>query len=61
MRLLKNKKKSIPLDKQIEIFYNLVVKTTGEIEKLYNSVHFQNLIYHFKSPTKDIYIFQLFH
>ena len=36
------KKKSIPLDKQKEIFYiyNLVAERTGEIEKLHNSVNF---------------------
>ena len=30
------------------------MEKTGEIEKLHNSVNFQNLIYHFKGPTKDI-------
>ena len=30
-----------------EIFYNLAAERTGEIEKLHNSVNFQNLIYHF--------------
>ena len=55
IRLLKKRKKSIPLDKQKEIFYNLVAERTGEIEKLHNSVDFQNLIYHFKGATEDIY------
>ena len=27
---------------------------TGESEKLFNSVNFKDLIYHFKGPTKDI-------
>ena len=39
--------KSIPLEKQKEMFFNLVAERTGEIEKLHNSVNFQNLIYHF--------------
>ena len=30
------------------------MERTGEIEKLHNSVNFQNLIYHFKGRTKDI-------
>ena len=46
--------KSMLLEKQKEILYNPVAGITGEIEKLRNSVHFQNLIYHFKSPSKDI-------
>ena len=46
--------KGIPLNKQKEIIYNLVVERTGEIEKLYNSVNFQSLIYHFKGSNKDI-------
>ena len=37
-----------------EIFYNLVVERTREIEKLYNKANFQNLIYHFNGPTKEI-------
>ena len=55
MRLLKKKGKSIPLNKQKEIFHNLVAERTGEIEKLNNGVNFQNFIYHFKCPTKHIY------
>ena len=54
MRFLE-KKKSIPLHKQKEIIYRLVVEGTGKIEKLHNSVNFINLIYNFKGPTKDIY------
>ena len=47
------KEKSIQLNNQKEIFYNVVVeKGTGEIEKLHNIVNFQNLIDHFKDPTK---------
>ena len=47
------KEKSIRLDKEKEIFYNLVAeKGTGEIKKLHNSVNFQNLIYHYKGSTK---------
>ena len=44
MHLLKKKKKSIPLETQKEIFYNVVAERTGEIEKLHNSVNFQNYI-----------------
>ena len=54
MRLLQKKKKSIPLNKQKEIFYNLVAERIEEIKKLRNSINFQNLIDHFKSPTKDV-------
>ena len=54
MRLLQKKKKSIPLNKQKEIFYNLVAERIKEIKKLRNSINFQNLIDHFKSPTKDV-------
>ena len=39
-----NKEESIPLDKQKEIFYKLAAKRTEEIEKLHNSVNFDNLI-----------------
>ena len=42
------------LDKQKEIFYNFAAERTGEIEKLHNSVTFQNLVYHYKGPIKDI-------
>ena len=31
-----------------------LLQKTGEIEILHNSVNFQNLVYHFKDPTKDI-------
>ena len=34
--------------------YNLVAERTGKIQKLHNSVNFQNLMDHFKSPTKNI-------
>ena len=43
--MFSEKGKGIPLDKQKEIFYNLVSEKNGE--KLHNSVNFQNLIYHF--------------
>ena len=46
--------KSIPLDKQTVIFYNLNMERTEEIVKLHNTINFQNLIYHFKGPTKKI-------
>ena len=53
------KEKCIQLDRQKEIFYNLVAENgTGEMEKLHNSVNFQNLMFHFKSPTK-ILIFMI--
>ena len=54
MHLLQKKKKSIPLNKQKEIFYNLVAERIEEIKKLRNSINFQNLIDHCKSPTKDV-------
>ena len=44
----------MPLDKEKEILCNLVAEKTGEIENLHGSVNFQNLIYHFKGPTKYI-------
>ena len=30
------------------------MERTREIEKLYNKANFQNLIYHFNGPTKEI-------
>ena len=47
-------KKIIPLHKEKEIFYNHAAERTGDIEILHNSVNFQNLVYQFKRPTKDI-------
>ena len=47
------KEKSILFDKK-GLFYNFVAERTEEIEKLHNSVNCQDLIYHLKSPTKDI-------
>ena len=55
----KKKEKSMPLDNQKEIFYNLEVEKTGEIEQLHNKGNFQNLIYHSKGATKDIDITDL--
>ena len=48
------KEKSTLLDSKKKYSIILLRKKTGEIEKLHNSVNFQNLIYHFKGPTKDI-------
>ena len=47
--------KSIPLDKQTVIFYNLNMERTEEIVKLHNTINFQNLIYHFKDATTYFY------
>ena len=44
----------MPLVKQKEIFYKLVVERTKEIKKLWNHVNFENLIYYFKVSTKYI-------
>ena len=49
-----SEKKSIPLENQREIFYNVIAERTGEFEKSHNSVTFQNLVYHFKGPTRNI-------
>ena len=54
MRFLKKKKVYHLISKKKYKFYNLVAERTVEIEKLHNSVNFQNLIHHFKVPTKDI-------
>ena len=43
-----------PLDKQEEIFYQLVAERTGKIEKLHKSFDFENLIHYFKGSAKDI-------
>ena len=63
MHLLKKKRRpfdkkeeSILLDKQKEIFYKLVVERTKEMEKLKNSINFENLIYYFKGSTRDIHL-----
>ena len=47
------KERCRPLDNKKEIFYNLAAERTGEIEKLCNSVNFQNFIYNFKGLTKN--------
>ena len=44
----------LPLDKQKEIFQNLVDERIGEIKKLHKSIDFVNLIYYFKSKNADI-------
>ena len=46
------KKKSIPYDKQKEIFYKFVPERTEEMKKLRNRVNFENLIYYCKGSTK---------
>ena len=51
MRLLKKNKKVYCLISKKKY---LVAERNAEIEKLHNSANFQNLIYHFKDPTKDI-------
>ena len=48
------KEKSMWLYKQKEMFYNIAAERTEEIEKLHNSVIFQNWICYFKGPTKNI-------
>ena len=48
------KEKSIPFDKQKEIFYKFVPERTEEVKKLCNRVNFENLIYYCKSSTKNI-------
>ena len=52
--LSKKEEQSMPPDKQKEILYKLAVEKAGEIEQLYNNVDFENLICHFKGPTKVI-------
>ena len=44
----------LSLDKQKEIFQNLVDERIGEIKKLHKSIDFVNLIYYFKSKNADI-------
>ena len=51
---MERERQNISLDKQKEMFYKLVAEKTGEIEKLYDSVNFQNLVHQFKGPTKNI-------
>ena len=46
--------KIILFNSQKEIFYKLVAERSQEIEKLHISYNLENLIYHFKSFTKDI-------
>ena len=36
------------------MFYNIVAERTGEIEKLHNSVNFQNLVKIKKGPARNI-------
>ena len=44
---------SLPIDKRKEIFQNLDERKT-EIEELYNSINFKNLVYNFKGGNADI-------
>ena len=46
--------KIILFNSQKEIFYKLVAERSQEKEKLHISYNLENLIYHFKSFTKDI-------
>ena len=46
------KEQSIPLDKK-KAFCKIVAERAGKIEKLHNSVNFENLIYNFKDHNKD--------
>ena len=48
------KEESIQLEKQKYIFYKFVAEITGKIEKLHESIDFENLTYYFKSSTEDI-------
>ena len=60
MRLLKKINKSLPLpqslplDKQKEIFYRLVTERMEAIEKLHNSISFNNLTYHYMGPIANL-------
>ena len=47
-------KDSPPLDKQKEIFFKLVPERIESIEKLDNSIDFDNLTYHYKCPTANV-------
>ena len=46
--------KIILFNNQKEILYKLIAERSQEIEKLHISYNLENLIYHFKSFTKDI-------
>ena len=48
------KKKVYHLISKKKKFYKLVAQKTEELEKLQNSVNFENLMYYFKGSTKDI-------
>ena len=54
MYFLKKKKKVYPLIRKKEKIYNLVAERTGKIEKIHNNVNFQNLVYQFKGPSKNV-------
>ena len=60
MRLLKKINKilplpqSLPLDKQKEIFYRLVTERMEAIEKLHNSINFNNLTYHYMGSIANL-------
>ena len=60
MRLLKKISKSLPppqrlpLDKQKEIFYRLVTERMETIEKLHNSINFNNLTYPYMGPIANV-------
>ena len=47
------KKGSLPINKQREIFNELVEKRKETMRELHNSVIFDSLLYHYKGSTKD--------
>ena len=46
-------KDNLTTDKQREIFNELIKERTKAMTKLHSAVEFDNLLYHYKGPTKD--------
>ena len=48
------KKDNLPSGKQKKKFYKLVAERMERIEKLRNSIDFNNLTYHYKDPNANV-------
>ena len=49
------KKDNLSIDKRREIFNGLIKERKKSMHELYNAGQFDNLLYHYKGPTKDKY------
>ena len=47
------KKDNLPISKQREIYDGVIKERRGTMNELHSSVKFDNLLYHYKGPTRD--------